>query len=100
MAVLFTCKFEDDSIKSESAILPTTFSPLYVYGKFFHHSRANNFKVNSPIWPKIKLVRDVINALVTCKFDEDTLKNEVGILRTIFFPHYKSSFQLQWKPEF
>ena len=33
MAVLVTCKFDDNSIKNESAIVPTTFPPLYVYGK-------------------------------------------------------------------
>ena len=35
MTVLGTCKFEDDSIKSQGAILRTAFSALQVYGKFF-----------------------------------------------------------------
>ena len=35
MAVLVTCKFEDDWIKSQGAILLTTFSLLPVYGNIF-----------------------------------------------------------------
>ena len=57
MAVLVTCKFEEDSIKSECAIFRTTFLH-FVYGKIFHPSRASNSKANSPIWPKIELIRD------------------------------------------
>ena len=37
MAVLISCKFEDDLIKSEGATLRTTFSPLEVNGEIFHH---------------------------------------------------------------
>ena len=36
MAVLITCKFEDDPLKSEVAIASTTCSPLYVYDDFFY----------------------------------------------------------------
>ena len=88
MGVLVTCKFEDDSIKIEGAILRTAFSPLYVYGKHFHCSMMSNSEVNSPSWPKIDLVRDFMTVLVTCfcKFDEDPIKNEVTILRTTFLP--------------
>ena len=42
MAVLVTCKIEEDWIKSEVAIIWTTLSPLY--GKIFHCSRASNSK--------------------------------------------------------
>ena len=31
--VLVICNFHEDSIKNEVAIIPTTFSPLYVYGR-------------------------------------------------------------------
>ena len=82
MALLVICKFEDDSIKSEGNFLRTTFSPLKVYEKMFCRSRASNFEVNSPIWPEIELVQDFIAVLVTQKYDEDPIKNKVGILRT------------------
>ena len=42
--------------------------------------------MNSPIWPEIKLVPDFMTVLVTCKFDEDLIKNEVAILQTTFSP--------------
>ena len=52
----------------------------------FHHSRASNSEVNGPIWPEIELVRDFMAVLVTCKYDEDPIRNEVAILRTTFSP--------------
>ena len=85
MAVLVTCKIDEDLIKSEVATIQT-FSSLQVYGKIFRRSRANKSKVNSPIWPKIELVRDFIDVLVTCKFDEAPIKNEVVIDQTPFSP--------------
>ena len=29
-----------------------------------------------PIWPNFELVRDVMDVLVTCKYEEDPIKNE------------------------
>ena len=55
-------------------------------GKFFHCSTASNFEVNCLIWPEIKLVRDFMYVLVTCKFDEALIKNEVVIDWTTFSP--------------
>ena len=52
-------------------------------------SRANQSEVNSPIWPKIELIRDCISALVARKFEEYRIKNEGAIVSTTF-PHYKS----------
>ena len=52
----------------------------------FQHSRASNSKVNGPNWPKIQLIQDFMVALVNCKFEDDLLKNEGGILRTTFSP--------------
>ena len=47
----------------------------------FRRSRASNSAVNSPILPEIKISRDCMAVLVTCKYDEDLTKNEVDILR-------------------
>ena len=74
--VLVTCKNEDDSIKNEWARVVTTFSPLYVYGDFYRRSMAANSAVLGPIWPNFELVRDVIDVLITCKNEEDPIKNE------------------------
>ena len=45
-------------------------------GIFFRHSRAANSAVLGRIWPKFELVRDIINVLLTCKYEEDLIKNE------------------------
>ena len=39
-------------------------------------SRANNSKVNNPIWPKFELVRAFMPVLITCKFDKDPIKGD------------------------
>ena len=44
------------------------------------HSRASNYKANTPIWPKFKFIQ--IYVLVTCKFEEDPIKTEGAINRT------------------
>ena len=98
---MLTCKFEDDLIKSEGAMLRTTFSPLQVYGKISHRPRASNSEVNSLIWLEIELVRDFKAVLVTCKFEEDPIKNEVAIPRkTFFLLLVHGSHWLQWKQGF
>ena len=76
MVVLVTCKNEEDPIKNEGARVLTRFSPLKVYGNFFRRSRAANSEVLGRIWPKFKVVRDIIDVLVTCKYEEDPIKNE------------------------
>ena len=54
----------------------TRFSPLVVDGNFFKRSRAANSTVLGRILLKFKLVRDIIDVLVTCKYEEDPIKNE------------------------
>ena len=64
----------------------TRFLPLYVYGDFSRRSRAANSAVLGPIWPNLELVRDVMNVLVTCKYEEDPIKNEGARVDTTFSP--------------
>ena len=54
----------------------TTFFPLYVYVDFSRRSMAANSAVLSPILPNLEFVRDVMDVLVTCKNEEDPIKNE------------------------
>ena len=82
MAVLATCKFDNDPIKNEDAIVSTTFSPLQVYGKIFRHSRASNSEANMSILPHIELVRDFMPVLVRSKMKVLSCPQH--------FPHYKS----------
>ena len=58
MPVLATSNFDDDSIKNERASMDTAFSH-YKSMRFFRRSRAANFVVSGPIWPKFELVRDL-----------------------------------------
>ena len=57
-----------------------------VYGDFSRRSRAANSAVLGPIWPNFKLVRDVMDVLVTCKYEEDPIKNEGARVVTTFSP--------------
>ena len=86
MHVLVTCKNEDDQFKNEGAIVFTRFLPLYIYGDFSRRSRAANSAVLGPMWPNFKLIRDVMDVLVTCKYEEDLIKNEGARVFTTFSP--------------
>ena len=47
---------------------------------------ADNYAVLGPIRPNFELVRDVMNVLVTCKYEEDPIKNEGARVLTTFSP--------------
>ena len=55
---------------------------------FPRRSRAATFNSASLslIWPNFELVRDVIDVLVTCKNEEDLIKNESARVFTRFSP--------------
>ena len=79
----------------------TRFLPLYVYGDFSSCPRTANSAVLGPIWPNFELVRDVIDVLVTCKHEEDPIKNDGARVFTTFSPLYPcGSYLLPWTPEF
>ena len=84
--VLITCKYEKDPIKNSGENVMTSFSPLLVYGTFFIRSRAANSAVLGPIWQNFGLGRDVIDVLLTCKYEEDLIKNEGARVNTTFSP--------------
>ena len=46
----------------------------------------SNTEVKSQIWLEFKLVQDIMLVLVTCRFDEDNIKNEGTIVSIIFSP--------------
>ena len=78
MVVLVTCKNEEDPLKNEGARVLTRIFPFLDYGIFFRRSKAANSAVLGRIWPKFELVRDIMVVLVTCKYEEDPIKNEGG----------------------
>ena len=85
MPVQVTSNFDDDSMKNERASMETPFSH-YVYGKFFRRSRAANYLVGGPIWPKFELVQDFMHVLVTLKYKKDRIKNNREKMETLFTP--------------
>ena len=56
------------------------------YGDFSRRLRAANSTVLGLIWPNFELVRDVIDVLITCKYEEDQIKNEGARVLTTFSP--------------
>ena len=86
MPVLVTCNCDDDSIKNERASMETPFSNYKSMGNFFRCSRAANFVVSCPNWPKFELIRDFMHVLVTCKYKKDRIKNNREKVETSFSP--------------
>ena len=63
----------------------TRFLPLKVYGDFSRRPRAANSTVLGPIWPNFEIVRNVMDVLITCKYEEDPIKNEGDrVLTTLY----------------
>ena len=60
------------------------FSPFKSIWVFSRRSRAANYAVLGPIRPNFELVRDVMDVLVTCKYEEDSIKNEGASVHNIF----------------
>ena len=53
---------------------------------FFRRSRAANSEVSGGILPKFKLIQAFIVVLVTCKNEEDPIKNEgARVLTSLLF---------------
>ena len=65
------------------------FSHYKSMGIISRRQRAANSGVLGPIWPNFELVRDVMDVLVTCKYEEDLIKIEALECSQ----HYTSIFQ-------
>ena len=52
---------------------------------------AANSAVLGPIWPNFKLVRDVIDVLVTCKYEEDPIKNRGARVFTTLYINFSDA---------
>ena len=53
-------------------------------GIFSRRSRPANSAVLGPIWPNFELVRDVMDVLVTCQYEEDPIKNRGPRVLTLY----------------
>ena len=77
------------------------FSHYKSRGDFSRCPSAANSAVLGPIWPNFELFRDVIDVLVTCKYEGDPIKNEGARVFTTFSPLYVfGSYRLPWTAEF
>ena len=83
MHVLVTCKNEEDPIKMKALECSQDFSHYKSMG-IFPDAQANS-AVHGWIWSNFELVRDLMVVLVTCKNEEDLIKN-VGarVLTTLY----------------
>ena len=79
MVVQVTCKNEEDSIKNEGTKVATR-----LYADFFRRSRADNSIVNGVIWQKFELIQAFMHVLITCKNEEEQIKNEGPHLATSY----------------
>ena len=56
------------------------------YTAIFRRTRAENSGVGCGIWPKFELIQAFMHVRVTCKNEDDPIKNEGGRVFTRFLP--------------
>ena len=56
------------------------------YTSIFRRARADNSKVGGGIWSKFELIQAFMHVLVTCKNEDDRIKNEGARVSTRFLP--------------
>ena len=67
-------------------------------GIFFRSSRAAYSTVQGPIWLNFKPIQDLMVVLVTCKNEEDPIKNEgARVVTTLFIDFSEAQGQLTLK---
>ena len=49
----------------------------------FRHSKAGNSEANERMLPEFELIREFTPDLITCKFDDDPLKDKIRYCATI-----------------
>ena len=86
IAVLVTSKFDEDPIKKMNELAWRHNFPIISLWEIFRCSRAANYLISGPIWPKVKLVRDFMHVLVTCKYKKNLIKNNRAKVEASFFP--------------
>ena len=81
MVVLVTCKNEEEPIKDEG---DRVFTTLYI--NFSDAQGQITLEFGGGIWPKFELIQAFMHFLVTCKNDDDRIKNEGARVFTRFLP--------------
>ena len=84
IVVLIVCKNEEDLFKIESTRVVTTLSHYKSMG-IFPNTQGQVTHVPGQILLSFKPIRDIIGLLVTCKNEEDPIKNEgARVVSTLF----------------
>ena len=63
----------------------------YKSGDFSRRSRAANSAVQGPIWSNFELVRDFMVVLLTCKNEEDPIKNRGARVFTTLYINFSDA---------
>ena len=71
MLVLVTWKYQKDPLKNNREKVETPLAHYKSMGVFLRRSRAANSIVGGLIWPKFKLIHNIMHVLVTSKFEKD-----------------------------
>ena len=79
------------SLPARTRLIKSKMKELECSQDFSHYKSMGIFQtlnsaVLGPIWPNFELVRDFMNVLVTCKYEEDPIKNEGARVLTTFSP--------------
>ena len=88
MHALLTCKNGEDQIENEGARLFTRFLPLQFYGDYSRCIRAAGSAVHGPIWSNFEIVQDFMVVLLTCKNEEDPIKNKGARVFTTLYINF------------
>ena len=76
MHVFVTCKFKEDQINSNRENVETS---------ILETSMAANSIVSGPIWPKFKLMQDIMHVYVTSNFKKDWININWEKVETLMF---------------
>ena len=67
------------------------FSHYKSMGFFSRLSRTADSAVLGPIWPNFELVRDVMDVLVTCQYEEEPIKNRAARVFTTLYINFSDA---------
>ena len=74
------------SLPARMRMIDSKMKELECSQDFSHYKSMGIFPDLGPIRPNFELIRDVMDVLVTCKYEEDPIKNEGARVDTTFSP--------------
>ena len=73
------------SLPARMRMIDSKMKELECSQDFSNYKSMGIFPVLGPIWPNFELVRDFMVVLVTCKYEEDLIKNRgAGVFTTLY----------------